>query len=624
MKVLIVEDDVSNSALLSRLLLEQHYVADVVTDGQTGFALAITWEYDLILLSWPIPDTNGVSLCRRLREQGCCQPILLMTTSTDTQELIAGLDAGADDYVTKPFQPETLLAQIRALLRRGQGSVASPLLRWANLSLDPAAADVAYGTQPLSLTPKEYMLLELFLRNPKRVFSRSAIIDRLWSADASPSENAVTNLIKDLRQKLRKAGLKTEMIETIYGLGYRLKPAPETPAQSAEPEEGPKSAVPALGMTSFQETSEQFWPELLQQVATLEAALDQLGQNLNSSVSRQQAVTVASKIAYSLDSLGYSISTQRVRTIEQTLQRSQPLNSLDYLHLLQLQAELKARLLLRAQPVPSKPPTLLTQTPRVLVLDNEPNLTAQLSAQAPLWGLQLDCTANLEQALLRLKSQPVDLIILGLDLRPAAKAASLSVLESLHQAHPALPVVILTSQDSLEDRITVARLGGRVYLRKPLPSEEILQTVVQILPQPNSSEGNILIVDDDPVALALFRKVLQPWGLQITSLQDSTRFWQMLTATHPNLLVLDVDMPTFSGFDLCRVVRQDPSWSNLPIIIVTSHAQPAVLDQAFAAGADAFLTKPIEPSALVTRVIYWIERAQKNLRNTRQLPQVNG
>lgn len=197
-KILLVEDNELASSALSEALIAHHYTIDVAIDGQTALNLATAFEYDLILLDWLIPELDGISLCRQLRSQGCKKPILLLTAKDSYTDITTGLDAGADDYVVKPYNLSELMARIRALLRRGNSSV-TPVLSWGELCLNPVSGEVTCGEQLLSLTPKEYSLLELFLRNPQRVFSRSVIIDRLWSLDDSPNESAVTYHIKELR-----------------------------------------------------------------------------------------------------------------------------------------------------------------------------------------------------------------------------------------------------------------------------------------------------------------------------------------------------------------------------------------------------------------------------------------
>lgn len=241
MRLLIIEDDQSTSSLLAATLSAHHYVVDVIDDGAAGLELAIQWDYDLILLDILLPSLNGVEVCRQLRDRGCRTPILILTSQDSNQAVIAGLDAGADDYVGKSCEHSQLLARVRALLRRSSPS-STPVLTWGALCLDPALAQVTYSGRPVALRPKEYNLLELFLRCPQRIHSRSSIIDHLWAMDEPPVEGSVTNLIKDLRQRLKAAGMETNLIETVYGLGYRLKSAP--PTRILPPQRPSQASVP--------------------------------------------------------------------------------------------------------------------------------------------------------------------------------------------------------------------------------------------------------------------------------------------------------------------------------------------------------------------------------------------
>ena len=180
----------------------------------------------MILLDVMMPQMDGMTLCRNLRKQGISIPILMLTAKDTLNDKIEGLDAGADDYLIKPFELEELSARIRALLRRGTTTTA-PVLTWGDLSLDPSTCEVFYNEQSLSLSPKEYKLLEFFLRNGRRVFSRAQILEHLWSFEQVPEEATVKAHIRGLRQKLEAAGAPSDIIETVYGLGYRLKERPD-------------------------------------------------------------------------------------------------------------------------------------------------------------------------------------------------------------------------------------------------------------------------------------------------------------------------------------------------------------------------------------------------------------
>ena len=227
MKILVVEDDERISDAIVEYLSDSHYAVEAVYDGQSAWELLEVFTYDMILLDVMMPRMDGVTLCSKLRQKGVGIPILMLTAKDTLNDKIEGLDAGADDYLIKPFELEELSARIRALLRRGTTTTA-PILTWGDLSLDPSSCEVFYGDKSLSLSPKEYKLLEFFLRNGRRVFSRAQILEHLWSFEQVPEEATVKAHIRGLRQKLEGSGAPSDLIETVYGLGYRLKERPET------------------------------------------------------------------------------------------------------------------------------------------------------------------------------------------------------------------------------------------------------------------------------------------------------------------------------------------------------------------------------------------------------------
>ena len=222
MRLLLVEDDERIADALVEDLTDQHYVVDAVGDGQAGWDYAEAAPYDLILLDVMLPTIDGITLCKRLRQAGYQTPILMLTARDRVRDRVIGLDAGADDYLVKPFDLQELGARSRALLRRGE-STAMPILEWEQLRLDPSGMTVHYGETPIDLSPKEYKLLEYFMRHPRQVFNRTQLLDQLWSFENMPEESTVKAHIRGLRQKLKAAGAPGNLIETVYGLGYRLK-----------------------------------------------------------------------------------------------------------------------------------------------------------------------------------------------------------------------------------------------------------------------------------------------------------------------------------------------------------------------------------------------------------------
>jgi DNA-binding response OmpR family regulator len=230
MRILLVEDDIQLAETIEEILTHQKYVVDLAKDGQEAWNWVEIVKYDSIVLDVTLPKLDGIRFCQRLRHaqmnsyayNNATVPVLMLTARDTIGDKIAGLDAGADDYVTKPFDLEELMARIRALLRRGSSTI-QVSLSWGSLRLNPSTYEATYEGRSLSLTPKEYALLELLVSSGRRVLSRSGIIEKLWSLDETPAEETITSHIRGLRNKLRALGAPDDTIETVHGLGYRLK-----------------------------------------------------------------------------------------------------------------------------------------------------------------------------------------------------------------------------------------------------------------------------------------------------------------------------------------------------------------------------------------------------------------
>jgi two-component system, OmpR family, response regulator MprA len=220
MRVLVVDDDEAVRRSLSRALTRDGYEVTVACDGGSALESLTRTRLDAVVLDILMPEPNGLEVCRRVRARGDHTPILMLTARDLVADRVAGLDAGADDYLAKPFALEELRARLRALLRRS--GAAEEVLRFADLELDTAACRAVRGTRVLDLTRTEYALLELFLRNPRRVLSRTLIFDAVWGYDFGPSSNALWVYVSYLRSKL-EAGGEPRLIQTVRGLGYVLR-----------------------------------------------------------------------------------------------------------------------------------------------------------------------------------------------------------------------------------------------------------------------------------------------------------------------------------------------------------------------------------------------------------------
>ena len=221
--ILIIEDDQAILKLLQRGLAYEGYKVDTAMDGQTGLILARDHRPDLVILDIMLPGIDGIEVCHRLRTGGKI-PILMLTAKDTIQDRILGLDAGADDYMVKPFNLDELLARIRALLRRTQPERV-PLLKFADLTLDTGSRQASRAERLVQLTAKEYELLELFLRHPKQVLTREVIFDRVWGYDFGGESNVLEVYIRYLRQKLEGGG-EARLIHTVRGVGYVMRENP--------------------------------------------------------------------------------------------------------------------------------------------------------------------------------------------------------------------------------------------------------------------------------------------------------------------------------------------------------------------------------------------------------------
>lgn len=221
MRILVIEDDADLAQFLRKGLEEEQHTVETAADGETGLILAMDDNFDLLVVDVMLPKLDGLTLCRRLREKDKRTPILLLTARDAVEDKVAGLDAGADDYLTKPFAFTELVARVRALLRRG-GPHAGSRLKAKDLEMDPASRRVWRGGKEIALTSKEFALLEYLLRNRDIVLTRTAILERVWGLNYDPMTNVVDVYIRSLRVKIDR-DFTSPLIATVRGVGYKLE-----------------------------------------------------------------------------------------------------------------------------------------------------------------------------------------------------------------------------------------------------------------------------------------------------------------------------------------------------------------------------------------------------------------
>jgi len=221
-QILIVEDEEKIANFLRRGLLEESYAVDIASDGENALYKIFINEYDLIILDLLIPKVDGITVCRKIREVNAIIPILVLTAKDAVEDKVEALDAGADDYMTKPFSFSEFLARVRALIRRGKKADPT-VLKIANLSLDPSTRTAKREGKTIILTTREYALLEYFMRNSNRILSKSELLEHVWDYNYAGLSNILETYIKYLRKKIKVHSNDKELIYTMRGSGYILK-----------------------------------------------------------------------------------------------------------------------------------------------------------------------------------------------------------------------------------------------------------------------------------------------------------------------------------------------------------------------------------------------------------------
>lgn len=523
MKILLGDDDQYLNQELSQSLKSHNYVVDMATDGESGWNYIESFEYSLVILDIMLPKLNGIALCRKLRSHNYQMPVLLLTARDSCEDKVLGLDAGADDYLVKPIMAEELIAIIRALLRRSTIAL-PPVIRWENLTLNPAKCEILYKKSVLDLTPKEYGLMELFIRSPYRVFSYDAIIEHLWCIEEPAADNTVRAHIKSLRNKLKAADANPKLIENVYGMGYRLKSVDKQSIQHKYSLSKPPSSV--------EETVNDIWAKIRDKtIAKVESIQDIAHANLPylnaDNEPRKDAYIEAHKLAGSLGTFGYSRGSEIARTIEFLLGGEEPLTTDKQIQIKQLTQDLLKEL----KKPPNQPKINLIKDvpkdslPSLLIVDNDTILGEKIIREAHSRGLEARVAPGVGIARAMMDYQP-SLILLELNF-PKGEEDGIMLLEDIAHHHPEIPVVILSRRSSFIDRLTVCRLGSRAFLQKPMSSHQIMEIVTGILNH-NTITGKIIVIDDDPQILELLEALLSPLGLEVKTLNSPRKFWQLL------------------------------------------------------------------------------------------------
>ncbi len=624
MKILLVEDDQAAAEVLKNILTHQHYTVDLADDGETGLLFAQMFAYDLILLDIMLPKLDGLMFCRQLRAQKNDTPILLLTALDSSTSKVIGLDAGANDYVVKPFEANELLARIRALVRRKSPALSS-VIEAGNVRLDSTSSKVTCNGQILPLTAKEYALLEQFMRNSHRIFSQETLLDNLWSSEEIPLANTVRAHIKALRQKLKQAGAN-DLIETVHGQGYRLKfeqnGHSEVKHSAATKLDLQPTQVDATVVERYQpqlssalaDIWKRFQPQYSDRITSLEQNITALLANTLTEEQAQQAQASAHQLIGSLGSFGFLEASRLCREIEKIFRAGVKQSRVEVERLSQLLVALRQEL---ERPVAIAPDARakrclwqrfanIKQQPYLLIVDNDVQLSQQLINEAAIWGIQTLIATNITEVREAIAQNCPDVVLLDLCFSNSIESG-LELLAELTTNNWDLPVLVFSAVEDFANRLKVARLGGQIFLHKPVLPASVLTAVIQVLQRSDIVHAKIMVVDDDPQMLNILRSLLEPWGFELTLLDECDRFWETLNAFNPDLLILEVEMP-LSGIELCQVVRNDFYWNQLPVLFLSVHKDAETVNRVFAAGADDYLSKPIQGPELIARIMNRLER----------------
>jgi DNA-binding response OmpR family regulator len=514
MKILLVEDDEALIAILTKNLVTHHHAVDSAKDGEMGWTFGSTFEYDLIVLDIMLPKLDGISLCQRFRAEGYTTPILLLTAQDTSTAKVRGLDAGADDYVVKPFDAAELTARIRALLRRSSANPL-PLLTWGELLLNPSTCEVTYNSQPLSLTTKEYELLELLLRDSQHVSSTEEILDRLWSSEEFPAEATVRSHIRRLRHKLSAAGAPADFIATVHGRGYYLKAPPletkpqstagstanlgsgdrqEAVAQPTRTEASSRSDQQAQYLAFLNETWIATRPKSLSQLTILAKAVTILQAGLLDAELRSQSHQIAHKLVGTLGTFGLTEGMQLACQLEHLFDPSQPLQSRQAIGIKtlvhQLEQVIQATTLIEQLQIPTQPPPTLQpgNEAKVMIVDDDQDWLRTLPALLNPWGFKITTLAEPQQFWAVLQAVMPDLLVLDVNM---PKINGFELCQGLRsdptwRQLPVLFLSVLTDSQTQNQAFTV---GADDYLCKPVLGLHLANRILNRLQRVQSWAG---------------------------------------------------------------------------------------------------------------------------------------
>jgi DNA-binding response OmpR family regulator/HPt (histidine-containing phosphotransfer) domain-containing protein len=481
--------------------------------------------------------------------------------------------------------------------------------------LNPSTSQITYADRPLSLTTKEYELLELLLRESQHVLSAEEILDRLWSAAEFPSEATVRSHIRRIRRKLAAVGAPSDLIGTIHGRGYYLKPLEADvtePSATGRGESADSYVPPPDAQQQYLTFLNQTWVTVqatsLQQTAVLQQMIQGLQRDRLTGLQQHQAKHVAHKLAGTLGIFGLVQAVELCRQLEHWFGNPIALSQQDVPALtalvVELQHQIEQTTTLSLSHLPGQP------TARMLLVNLETDLAHVLTSIAAEHGIQTVVASSQLPKLdvwppAQSTAQLPDIIL----LRIPSSCSITSVMPGLAQCYPSVPIVMLCDQCGFSDRLAAVRQGSPLFLDAAMSPQQVITCVRHFL-QRSSRSAKVILVDDDQTWLSTLSALLQPWKFEITTLAEPQQFWAVLQTVTPDVVVMDALMPQITGFELCQIVRGDPYWQKLPILFLSALTDARSQQYAFTAGADDYLYKPIAGAELAQRILQRLERVR--------------
>ncbi|MBL1210780.1 response regulator transcription factor [Geminocystis sp. GBBB08] len=624
MKIILVEDDQRLGKLIQDYLIPESEKVDLVNTGIDLKEKLDQENYDILILDVMLPKKNGIDICRELRSSGVNIAILFITALNNQIDKMKAFESGADDYLIKPFDFQELLARIKALTRRETKikSLKFSTLEWHNLIMIPEEKKVKYEDNDLHLTPTEFKILEIFLTAPQKVYSTDNIIDKLWGIDTIPTYNTLRTHIKSLRKELTKVGLHKDFIETIYGVGYKLKPLEEKSSEnmkikSASLTDNQKNnqernyQLPSQKEEKLQSLIEQMWLENQDSIyEDCQQLLDYMEGNNNLSI--ENAITITHNFAGFLGSIGYQNASNIAKKIE-NLFKDNRLNIQEQkirLKIVNLINSLLQNLFPNGEPILQKKKTIFNKNNiKILVIDEDIKLANQLIMFIENPQISLSFCHSISSCKKFLHDQVYDLVILETKWQNNIIIND-SIFNLLKVKNKNTKIIIYSKDDSLENRLSCSKYPINAFLSKTNSLETLWQNIENILKE-NQSDSivnplyNILIIDDDVKFTAVLKEKLKIYELpfNINILSKSETFLDEIKKIKPELILLDLEMPKLNGLDICKIIKKDPLLHSIPIIFLTSNFVPEIITQFVEAGADDFISKSKIDFELYPRIL---------------------